>query len=27
MRHEIKAESINMSMESVKQAFVPIAEL
>jgi formyltetrahydrofolate deformylase len=26
MRHEIKAESINMSMESVKQAFVPIAE-
>jgi formyltetrahydrofolate deformylase len=26
MRHEIKAESISMSMESVKQAFVPIAE-
>ena len=26
MRHEIKAESINMSIESVKQAFEPIAE-
>ena len=26
MRHEIKAESINMSIESVKQAFKPIAE-
>jgi formyltetrahydrofolate deformylase len=26
MRHEIKAESINMSIETVKQAFEPIAE-
>ncbi|MFQ3190866.1 MAG: formyltetrahydrofolate deformylase, partial [Paraglaciecola sp.] len=26
MRHEIKAESITMSLQSVKQAFEPIAE-